>query len=129
MRNCAKHLCALGSPRHLEFYRAITERAIPVDLCALNVLKGSALALDIYSWLVHRLSYLKRPTTIPWELSQVQFGGEYANNKSGRYNFKMDFRRQLEAVLQIYSEAKVAADQQQGLIFAPSRLAIGRRRE
>ncbi len=120
-------------PAHLvlseEFYRAVTERAIPVDLRALNVLKGSALALDIYSWLVHRLSYLKRPTTIPWELLQVQFGSNYAETRSGRYAFKKDFQEQLREVLQLYPDAKVTADQQQGLILAPSRLAIGRRME
>ena len=35
---------------------------MPVDLRVLPVLKGSALALDIYNWLVYRLSYLKKST-------------------------------------------------------------------
>ena len=51
-----------------EFFHLITDRPVPVDLRVLQVLqvlKGSALALDIYSWLVYRLSYLKQPTTIP----------------------------------------------------------------
>lgn len=118
-------------PAHLvlseEFYESITDRAIPVDLRALNVLKGSALALDIYSWLVYRLSYLKKPTVIPWELLRIQFGNNYADTKGGRYMFKKDFQEQLQEVLYLYPEAKVTADNQ-GLTLRPSRLAITRRR-
>ncbi len=35
--------------------------AVPIDLRALNALKGSPLALDIYSWLTYRMSYLRKP--------------------------------------------------------------------
>jgi len=110
-----------------EFFQVITDGAVPLDLRAIKALKGSALALDIYSWLVHRLSYLKKPTTIPWELLQVQFGGEYAPTKQGRYKFKENFQTQLRGVLQLYPEAKVTVDLQQGVTLAPSRLAISRR--
>ena len=109
-----------------EFFHLITDRPVPVDLRVLQVLKGSALALDIYSWLVYRLSYLKQPTTIPWEVLQVQFGTNYAQTKSGRYAFKKDFQEQLRAVLQLYSTAHVTADSQ-GITLQPSRLHITRR--
>ncbi len=108
-----------------DFYRTITGYPVPVDLRDLQALKGSALALDIYSWLVYRLSYLKKPTTIPWELLQRQFGSEYANTRSGRYAFKKDFQEQLQAALQVYSAAKVSADTQ-GLALRPSPLHISR---
>ena len=108
-----------------EFFRLITDRPVPVDLRAVKVLKGSALALDIYSWLVYRLSYLKKPTTIPWELLQGQFGGDYANTKQGRYDFKRSFAAQLHAVLQLYPTAKAEADSQ-GVTLRPSRLHIDR---
>ncbi len=109
-----------------EFFQVITDGAVPLDLRAIKALKGSALALDIYSWLVHRLSYLKKPTTIPWALLQIQFGSNYADTKGGRYMFKKDFQEQLQEVLQLYPEAKVTADTQ-GLTLRPSRLAIDRR--
>jgi hypothetical protein len=32
----------------------------------LDVLKNSALALDIYFWLTHRMKYLRKTTTVPW---------------------------------------------------------------
>lgn len=109
-----------------EFFQVITDGAVPLDLRAIKALKGSALALDIYSWLVHRLSYLKKPTIIPWDLLRLQFGSNYADTKGGRYMFKKDFQEQLQEVLQLYPEAKVTADQQ-GLTLVPSRLAIHRR--
>ncbi len=112
-----------------EFYRVITDRPVPVDMRAIKALKGSALALDIYSWLVYRLSYLKHPTTIPWELLQMQFGSNYAETKGGRYMFKKDFQEQLKAVLTEYFQAKVTVDQRQGITLYPSRLAIDRRAE
>ena len=109
-----------------EFFRLITDRPVPVDLRVLQVLKGSALALDIYSWLVYRLSYLKQPTIIPWAVLQTQFGNNYAPTKGGRYMFKKDFQEQLREVLQLYSTAHVTADSQ-GVTLQPSRLHITRR--
>ncbi len=109
-----------------EFFHAITDRPVPMDLRVLKVLKSSALALDIYSWLVYRLSYLKKPTTIPWTVLQTQFGNNYAHTKGGRYMFKKDFQEQLGAVLQLYSTAHVIADSQ-GVTLQPSRLHITRR--
>ncbi len=109
-----------------KFYALLTERPVPVDLRVIQALKGSALALDIYSWLVYRLGYLKQSTTIPWEVLQVQFGGEYAMTRQGRYEFKRKFQIQLKAVLQLYSTAHVTADSQ-GITLQPSRLHITRR--
>lgn len=110
-----------------EFYRVITDRPVPIDMRVIKALKGSSLALDIYSWLVYRLSYLKKPTTIPWDLLRMQFGSEYALTRSGRYAFKKDFQEQLKAVLTEYPQAKITADQRQGITLNPSRLAIDRR--
>ena len=110
-----------------EFYRVITDRPVPVDMRAIKALKGSALALDIYSWLTYRLSYLKQSTIIPWELLQMQFGSEYAATRSERYSFKKDFQEQLKAVLTEYFQAKVTVDQRQGITLYPSQLAIDRR--
>jgi hypothetical protein len=112
-----------------EFYRAITDRPVPMNIEALKAIKGSALALDIYCWLVYRLSYLKQSTTIPWELLQLQFGSEYAATRSGRYAFKKDFQEQLREVITMYPMAKMTADQRQGITLYPSPMAIARRSE
>jgi len=47
----------LGEP----FYKAVVERPVPVDMRALRALRRSPLALDIYTWLTYRMSYLRRP--------------------------------------------------------------------
>jgi hypothetical protein len=45
-----------GTPGRGQGERACT--AAPIDLQALKALRGSPLALDIYSWLTDRMSYL-----------------------------------------------------------------------
>ena len=45
-------------------YEEIKKAPIPVNIAAINALKGSSLALDIYFWLSYRLGYLMKPTEI-----------------------------------------------------------------
>jgi hypothetical protein len=99
-----------------EFFNEIVSNPIPIDMRALKALKKSPMALDIYCWLTHRLSYLKTKTSIPWECLQVQFGSDY-NRVS---DFKKRFLGQLKAVSIIYKEAKVE-ENEQCLILKPSR--------
>ena len=49
-----------------EFFKAITERPVPIDMRVLRVLKSS-LALDTYTWLTYRSSYLEQPCRISWQ--------------------------------------------------------------
>ncbi|MGH8275445.1 MAG: replication protein RepA, partial [Steroidobacteraceae bacterium] len=46
------------------FFREVTDRPIPIDLRAIQALRRSPLALDLYTWLTYRMSYLARPTEI-----------------------------------------------------------------
>ncbi|MGB5297070.1 MAG: replication protein RepA [Thermoanaerobaculia bacterium] len=39
-----------------EFYADLVAHVVPIDLRALKALRGSPLALDIYSWLTYRMS-------------------------------------------------------------------------
>lgn len=110
-----------------KFFQTVTEHAIPLDWRGIQTFKGSALALDIYSWLIYRMGYLKTPTQIPWDLLRWQFGGDYADTKGGRYGFKRDFSAQLQAVLQVYADARVDVDLQHGITLRPSPLHISRR--
>jgi hypothetical protein len=110
-----------------QFYHLITDSSVPIDLRGIQAIKGSALALDIYSWLIYRLGYLKSPTRIPWDFLREQFGGEYASNKEGRYGFKREFTTQLGAVLQIYTNARVDVNMQTGVTLRPSPLHIDRK--
>ena len=84
------------------FFEEITTNPVPVDMRALKALKRSPLALDIYTWLTYRMSYLRHNTRVYWPLLQAQFGSDYADNAQGRRNFKKHFLAQLNKVLATY---------------------------
>ena len=82
------------------FFEQIVNNPVPIDERILRRLaaKRSPLALDIYFWLTHRLSYLKKPVRIPWSYLQNQFGGDYKLTRQ----FKAAFVKQMSAVLACY---------------------------
>ena len=87
------------------FFNEIIDNPVPIDMRALNALKKSPLALDIYCWLTYRMSYLKKPTTIPWEALQAQFGSGYPMTAQGTRDFKKKFLAQLKKVQLVYPES------------------------
>lgn len=87
-----------------DFFDSLQDAAVPLDMGAVARLKHSALALDVYAWLAHRLRRVRTQTgdRISWLALQAQFG-EYRNVK--------DFRREaleaLTAVRAVYPMARV----------------------
>ena len=85
------------------FFKEVTRSAVPVDFRALRQLRRSPLAVDLYIWLTYRMSYLRKPTLIPWRSIQAQFGAGYSRPR--------DFRRRalghLEAVVRVYPKVRV----------------------
>jgi hypothetical protein len=106
-----------------EFFREVTEHPVPLDLNALKTLGTSAMRLDIYAFLCHRLSYLQRATTIPWDGLQGQFGSTLGDDRNGRARFKQQFKDNLRQVLLVYPEARVEP-RKEGLVLQPSRTHI-----
>jgi hypothetical protein len=102
-----------------DFFKEIINNPVPIDMRVLKALKRSPLAIDIYCWLTYRLSYLKKPTTIPWEVLQVQFGANYAMDNQGVRNFKRAFLRELRKITCFYKEADIKSHEG-GLILIPS---------
>ena len=102
------------------FYTEIVCNPVPVDIRALKALRKSPMALDIYAWLTYRMSYLKKPTNIPWEGLQAQFGAGYPMNGQGRRDFKKRFLVQLQRVLTVYPDAR-ASEGVSGLLIRPSK--------
>ena len=103
-----------------DFYESLmSENALPLDARAIRALQQSALALDVYTWLAHRLCRIPRnkPALISWSAMQVQFGPEYSSPKK----FRDDFREALRKVLAVYRDAKVdsAADGRLELRYSP----------
>ena len=67
-----------------KFFASLTEFAVPLDARALAALKHSALVLDVYTWLAHRLLRVKRVTgeRVTWKNLRDQFGQEYADRRT-----------------------------------------------
>ena len=109
------------------FFQLIKEHPLPLNLDALRILAGSALAQDIYSWLTYRLRTLDHPITVTWKQLTQQFGtkGLPPDNapNSGQSRAisetKRNFRKQMPMVLAVYHQAKVY-DTTHGLELRPS---------
>lgn len=106
------------------FYDTLREFAVPLVPVALSALKGSALALDIYAWLAHRLYRIGKPAGQPlsWANLRSQFGQEYADPR----NFKKAFSDALKAVCAVYPEAKVEP-RTGGILLRPSLPPVAKR--
>ena len=88
-----------------EYFNSLTRHAVPLDNRAVGALSGSALCLDLYSWLAQRLHRVpaQRPQVITWAALKGQFGVEY-----GRLdNFRTNVIPALKAVLTVYPDARV----------------------
>lgn len=98
-----------------QFFNEVIDRPVPIDMRAMKALKQSPMALDIYTWLTYRMSYLKRPTVIPWDAVATMFGSNYKQLK----HFKQAFIEELRRVMVVYPQARVeVADD--GLMVKPS---------
>lgn len=102
------------------FFEEITKNPIPIDLRVIQLLKGSSMDLDIYCWLTYRMSYLKRPTKIPWEALQLQFGAGYPDTPQGKADFKRKFIQSLTKVATVYRAVNVSPSKDY-LTLNPSR--------
>lgn len=104
------------------FYREIIDRPVPIDMRAIKALKKSPMALDIYTWLTYRVSYLKRPTAISWASLAMQFGSSYSRQR----DFKTAFMSELKKVVTVYGGVQVEA-LPAGLMVKPSLTHIPRK--
>lgn len=90
---------------HPDFYETLANHAVPLDYRALSALRHSALGLDIYTWLAHRLCRINKPSGVmlSWQNLREQFGQEYAESK----DFKREFRDVLRQVTVVYPDARI----------------------
>lgn len=107
------------------FYQELLEHQVPVDLRALQALKRSPLAIDIYVWLTYRMSYLREDTKITWLGLQAQFGSGYPMSPQGERNFRKAFLEQLKKVILVYRpEPPQVEVTSEWLLLRPSRTHI-----
>lgn len=108
-----------------KFFREVTTRPVPLSFDALKALRGSPMRLDIYAWLAHRMSYVRKTTAVPWESLMLQFGSN-ATSDWGRRKFRKDFLAHLTQVLAVYPEARVTPTDS-SLLLNPSRTHVAKR--
>jgi len=107
------------------FFDTLREHAVPLDPGAIAQLQNSALALDTYTWLAHRLPRIKKAggLTLTWQALKGQFGQEYRTEK--------DFKRELVAAVAkavaVYPAARIEKVRG-GLHLYPSAPPIERQR-
>lgn len=90
-----------------DFYKELLAHGVPLDRRALHALTGSALCIDIYTWLAYRLHLIKGPpVAISWAALRVQFGQEYEGIHAAD-DFRKSFLLALPKVLAEYPRAKV----------------------
>lgn len=89
------------------YFSELIANGVPLDNRALHALKGSALALDVYAWLAHRLYRIEgRPVILHWKSLREQFAQEY-QGKDADKDFRKKFLPALHAAQAVYPKAKV----------------------
>jgi hypothetical protein len=104
-----------------EFYDTLVEHAVPLNHDAIVSIKDSAMDLDVYSWLAHRLCRVSKADGVPvsWTALKEQFGQEYAHMT----HFRAEFLNSLRQVHAVYPDAKVEQTDT-GLKLYPSKPPI-----
>lgn len=100
-----------------KFYNSLQEHAVPLDYRAVASLSHSSLALDVYTYLAHRLCRIgtRKGLTLTWRKLQQQFGQEFSDPK----DFKDSFSIALKQALAVYPKARVGPIEG-GLLLKPS---------
>jgi hypothetical protein len=106
-----------------DFFGHLTEHAVPLDHAAVAKLQSSALALDMYTWLAHRLHRVKPGSglALEWSRLKEQFGQEYGTMRE----FKREFLRLLPRVRDAYPDARIEEGEAgSGMVFKASSTPI-----
>ena len=87
------------------FFDALKDNAVPLDVRAIRALGRYPMALDVYTWLAHRLCRVRKAQgeRVTWLALREQFGQEIADQKE----FKRAMRDALNRVLMVYPSAKI----------------------
>lgn len=105
-----------------EFYEAIINDPVPVDMRALRALKRSPMALDLYAWATYQTYSVTRKGSarfVPWRGLMQQLGSDYEDLR--------DFRKKAKTALQkiqaIYPALRIE-EEEGGFRILPSRPAV-----
>lgn len=84
-----------------EFFETLMEFGMPLDRRAYMALSRSALAMDAYTWLAHRMHRIDGSVDIAWDALHRDFGQEYKRLR----NFKLEFTGALEKAQGVYPQS------------------------
>lgn len=101
-----------------EFFEMCTTRPVPVDMRTIQALRGSAMRLDQYWWLTHRMSYLEDETFVPWDSLYLQFGSNIGSRQAAR-SFRQQFEENLKVTLGVYDKAGARVVGDKGVMLLP----------
>ncbi|MCK5859729.1 MAG: hypothetical protein KAG72_10320 [Abyssibacter sp.] len=92
-----------------DYVDTIVMNSVPLDHRVLLALRGSALAMDIYIWLAHRLHRVPRDgAMVPWPAIEQQFGAGRVNTiRDYRGPWRARFRRALSQATKYYGQGRV----------------------
>jgi hypothetical protein len=110
-----------------DFFEQLRKHPVPLQDKAIQHLKDSSAALDIYVWLAYRLHYLDKRTPIGWRDLFEQFGAGYKSMSS----WKQKFIQALAEAVAAYPEARVDVEDTH-IVLHPSpppvaKLGVGNR--
>jgi hypothetical protein len=98
------------------FYSLLIQNPVPLDWRVLKAIKQSPMALDLYMWLSHRMSYIEKPVVIQWETLQKQLGSDVERVD----NFRQKVRLHLKKLNLIWRNLKVDASKAEGIYLYPT---------
>ena len=106
-----------------KYFNSVINRGVPLDKRTITALQNNSMCLDIYSWLTHRLYRIPKGKTqfVPWQALKNQFGDGFDK----MFNFKRDFRKNLQNVRLQYREARISEIHNKGFELHPSAPPIG----
>jgi hypothetical protein len=114
------------------FHEAIVAAPVPVDLRALQALKNSPLALDLYAWATYKTYSVNRSgklaQNVPWRSLQKQLGCDYSNPR----HFKAAAREAIRKVQVVFPGFRVDEyrdNQGRGLVVMKGTTAVAPRKE
>lgn len=90
------------------FFAEVTEHPVPIDVRVLREVKQSALAIDLYAWLTHRLARAQgsrtpqKPVVLSWQQLHDQFGTAY---KEARF-FAAEAKKELRRIQVVWPELR-----------------------
>lgn len=102
------------------FYALLVNNPVPLDWRVLKGIKQSPMALDLYMWLTHRMSYLDKPVTIRWETLQQQLGADVERID----HFREKVRKHLKKITVIWQDLHIDASKPDALRLYPSRALV-----